>query len=377
MHMKDFNTANIDGTDATRMVLYGHFAAKKTVGIFKCQQRGNLMTSRRLRSGFTLIELLVVIAIIAVLIALLLPAVQQAREAARRSQCNNNLKQLGLALHNYHDVYNAFPPGCRGTGWGMSFWVSILPYIEQAPLYNSLSMDGAPGFPAAGFNVNLLKDVAPSVGVCPSSPQPNTTPVWVPSLNVTQNYFCASYVGVSGASTGPAGMSTLHQDGSYGQASGGGILIPNGRSKMRDVSDGTSNTILVAEQSDVGKVNGASTDIRACQGHSSWMGTSANNTPGSGDASWGGDNRAWAVSTVRYAPGTKDMTSGRYGNIWAAASNGVTPEGVNHPIQSVHTGGAIVLMADGHCRFVSESIDFLNTFVPLSMKADGLVIGEF
>ena len=90
---------------------------------------------RRKSRGFTLIELLVVIAIIAILIALLLPAVQQAREAARRTQCKNNLKQIGLAFHNYHDVYNTFPVGSRewvgtgGTSWGQSWWLSMLPYM--------------------------------------------------------------------------------------------------------------------------------------------------------------------------------------------------------------------------------------------------------
>src|SRR5262245_48623779 len=114
---------------------------------------------RRGRFGFTLIELLVVIAIIAVLVALLLPAVQQAREAARRSQCKNNLKQLGLALHNYHDVYGIFPFECGGTGWtgnGTGNWarlsgmVVLTPYIDQAPLWNQIS-NKLPGGVVAGF----------------------------------------------------------------------------------------------------------------------------------------------------------------------------------------------------------------------------------
>src|SRR3546814_9120006 len=95
--------------------------------------------AHRMRRGFTLIELLVVIAIIAVLIALLLPAVQQAREAARRSQCKTNLKQLGLALHNYAESHGVFPPGGFSTGNEIGFQAMILQFIEQAPLYNKLT----------------------------------------------------------------------------------------------------------------------------------------------------------------------------------------------------------------------------------------------
>src|SRR6187401_2658539 len=119
-------------------------------------------TGERIRRGFTLIELLVVIAIIAILIALLLPAVQQAREAARRSQCKNNLKQIGIALHNYHDTFNALPPGWVQTnrwGWG----TMVLPGLDQAPLYNSLSSFAgttAAGTATTGFSAVMSSFVA-------------------------------------------------------------------------------------------------------------------------------------------------------------------------------------------------------------------------
>ncbi|NOX55774.1 MAG: DUF1559 domain-containing protein, partial [Planctomycetes bacterium] len=123
----------------------------------------------RFRRGFTLIELLVVIAIIAILIALLLPAVQQAREAARRTQCRNNLKQIGLALHNYHDVYGVFPPALINSGrqgdrntngpvLNATAWIMLLPYVDQAPLYEQ-------------YNSNLASNPScPSVGWLPQCP---------------------------------------------------------------------------------------------------------------------------------------------------------------------------------------------------------------
>ena len=130
------------------------------------------------RRGFTLIELLVSIAIIAVLIALLLPAVQQAREAARRTQCKNNLKQIGLAMHNYHDTHNGFPNGniaSSARGWGMSWYMRILPYVDQAPVYNKLNFSGTqPGWSCCGDTVgqangDVIRGIRFAFTVCPSS----------------------------------------------------------------------------------------------------------------------------------------------------------------------------------------------------------------
>jgi prepilin-type N-terminal cleavage/methylation domain-containing protein len=323
------------------------------------------------RVGFTLIELLVVIAIIAVLIALLLPAVQQAREAARRSQCNNNLKQMGLALHNYHDVYNALPFGVRyGNGWGMSFWISILPYIEQGPLYNKINWNATNG---TGFvnsnneNSPFFAGITIPLGICPSSPCPTTF------AGGGGNYFIASYAGISGAAQG---TSTVIETGSYGIVSSSGAMIPNGKVNFRDFTDGTSNTALVGEQSDWGKNAGVNTDIRSGAIHSSWMGCSLPGYPGNGG--WtGNDNRTPAITTVRYQINTKDVTNGQYGNLTAQSSGILADMNNNKPIQSIHAGGAFVLLGDGHTKFLSASTDFLSIVTPLMMKADGMVLGDF
>ena len=157
------------------------------------------MVPVRKRKAFTLIELLVVIAIIAILIALLLPAVQQAREAARRTQCKNNLKQLGLALHNYHDVFNTLPYGVRfsasGENWGSSFFLSLLPYVEQANAFNRVNMNNWPGW-ATNFPVYNNLDIPGYT--CPST----ALPKWRERDGVKLLIPC--YTGIAGVSVGAA-----------------------------------------------------------------------------------------------------------------------------------------------------------------------------
>ncbi len=236
--------------------------------------------SRSRSRGFTLIELLVVIAIIAILIALLLPAVQQAREAARRTQCKNNLKNLALALHNYHDVYNTFPPGsvlpytpgtagppfppntpnnnaARTAGWTWSAF--ILPYIDQAPMYNqTVGVQPVMGLVVADpVLVKLLQTPLP-IYRCPSDTGSilNTAPP-------TESHFPFGLTNVGsdwyidGTTAGPrtplatsnyvaAHHYRAHQFvGGALQTTGG--FGPNSRTNFRDITDGSSNTICIGE----------------------------------------------------------------------------------------------------------------------------------
>ncbi|HUQ69794.1 MAG TPA: DUF1559 domain-containing protein, partial [Planctomycetaceae bacterium] len=231
------------------------------------------MTMRqRLRHGFTLIELLVVIAIIAILIALLLPAVQQAREAARRTQCKNNLKQIGLAMHNYHDIHNTFPPSfimrnppsanANAVERSMYGWGSlILPQIDQAPLFNQLNV-GTTLLETNLINGNLaaLQTSFPAFR-CPSDTGPqlnnfNDATSDDPVANANQyNAFLTSngtdriattlsnFVMVAGTSDSTTPPVYAAQ---YGPAQGVGFL--NSKINFRDITDGSSNQLMVGER---------------------------------------------------------------------------------------------------------------------------------
>ena len=276
--------------------------------------------------GFTLIELLVVIAIIAILIALLLPAVQQAREAARRSQCKNNLKQLGLALHNYHDTHRIFPFGYRTNpadpsngnsdswiGWG----TMILPFVDQASLYNLLADNDA-------FNCCVRwhqraaittepgsKSVLP-VFICPSDP--------MGGVNTDMNsHGKSNYKGVGDHMSNDPYI--FNSD----------VYSPGTR--MRDIIDGTSNTAMVGEAGTLDTYIG-----------SLWIGTLTN----------------------QLDPMTRMENTASY------LINGTNTRGFN----SVHEGGAHFLFADGSVTFLSENIDG-TLYENLGEKADRNVVGEY
>tara|TARA_R110002095_G_scaffold9822_3_gene15048 strand:+ start:2065 stop:3015 length:951 start_codon:yes stop_codon:yes gene_type:complete len=308
------------------------------------------------KHGFTLIELLVVIAIIAILIALLLPAVQQAREAARRSSCKNNMKQLGLALHNYHDTHRVFPPGTIATRTGFSYsgtwcqssamdarasWtVQILPFLEDANLYNKLNLEAlfttTSNLPGVTANDDIFQKSNQNYQ-CPSDPNSGSG---VNNLN---------YLGVQGGGESPS-CTTVSAQRVFHIT---GILFHNSNSRMRDVIDGTSNTFLVGE--------------------TRYALTPTGRLPS--------DN-----VHIGWASGGRLGTSGAP-NVLAAAQlpiNSVSGHGGDHDtinqqsrlFGSFHVGGYHFTLGDGSVRFISENVD-LNTYFDLAQRADGRVIGEF
>jgi prepilin-type N-terminal cleavage/methylation domain-containing protein len=350
-------------------------------------------------SGFTLIELLVVIAIIAILISLLLPAVQQAREAARRTQCRNNLKQLGLALHNYHDAHSVFPAGyySYGTsdgsgpssafidpdtwdaapGWGWT--VMLLPYMDQGPMYNQLEIDAA-CFSSA--NLSLVRTKLPGL-LCPSSSGPEDPftvrdaagdPLSIGGSQVVlgrSNYVAShgqeSCWGECGASTTGEIFTNIYTSETKtvtinGDASkvADGPFFRNSRTRLRDVTDGASNTIFLGEHSSklsekawAGVVPGAFT-------HPAFT------TPENGP------DAAATLTLVHGGPSGGELD--------------ITGFPIIHPVNfptyhvgqmySEHAGGGHVCLGDGSVRFVSENID-LFTWAELSSMGEGEVIGEY
>jgi len=330
--------------------------------------------------GFTLIELLVVIAIIAVLIALLLPAVQQAREAARRSQCKNNLKQLGLALHNYHDIYNKLPLGtASGPGvehrYGTGNWkFRILPQLDQTAMFNtpmlstwrSSTLGSKLPTPWEAFRVPGYH--------CPSSASKGTvTSTQCAGGDASNCYESESqdYVGISGAHPDPIGRtdaSVRNQPSnytSYGYVYRTGLLVGAESFNFRDCTDGTSNTIVVGEQTGLVRPVAANTLVKS-DVMSGWS---------------GGHYMNRSVISLNASPQQDQIRTGI--TIISGSPNPPTPPAYgaansrNHvPLSSYHTGGVHVLLTDGAVKFLSDNTNELLCR-RLAVKDDGDVLGEW
>jgi prepilin-type N-terminal cleavage/methylation domain-containing protein len=318
------------------------------------------------RAGFTLIELLVVIAIIAILIALLLPAVQQAREAARRTQCRNNLKQLGIALHNYHDNFLVFPPGqIRKIPYvnndeesGVSWDCYILPYIDQAPLYNQINFSAVLDTTrvlgwSSGTNRIGLETHIPGLR-CPSSADEKTENITpqAPAANTTA---IAQQVGSYGANaSGTVGSPAAGglpgeggnnlDDAAPGNARYNGVMYLYSAVRMRDMTDGPSNTVGVAE----------------------WMKTPNN-------------YRHFMVGGVRAGNNHAVRSMGSMGmplNFQSIAGTAQSATQQRASFSSYHEGGVHVLLMDGVVKFLSENIDS-TVQKGLGTRAGNEVLGDY
>ncbi|OWK39453.1 DUF1559 domain-containing protein [Fimbriiglobus ruber] len=275
------------------------------------------------RGGFTLIELLVVIAIISILIGLLLPAVQKVRAAAARTKCQNNLKQIGLALHNYHDANGAFPVGA-GVANGLSWRVYVLPYIEQVSLFQQFNL-GAGAWNGPNKLVYALNQI-PNFN-CPSVPSVLASNG--SSLVNGQQTFTSDYHGVAGPigtnpATGQAYLVQANPSGQGGFALEGILTLGDATTNFASITDGTSNTLMVGEVSV--PWNGG---ILASDG-ADWV------------RGVGLGNGMASCRNVQYAINTP------YNGIYNDIS-----------FSSQHTGGAQFVMGDGSVRFVQASIDLV------------------
>lgn len=325
--------------------------------------------------AFTLVELLVVITIIGILIALLLPAVQAAREAARRMQCQNNLKQVALAILNFESANNTLPAG--GTRMksnqypiGVAWWVRILPYVENVI---GDQWDYSKGGWVDNPSIELLKDQKLSYIYCPSSTLPaNVLTGTIDGAGYTQNVPGATYAGISGAADGNS--SNIYSATSVtagvvpGWTSTGGALILDRCIQLADITDGASNTIIVGEQSD-------------------WFSPIPETPPSPSNSvrCYYGDCRADCGGGIQYGPGpaawgdvgkrTPNLTCVYYPvNYKTPSTFGILGNcGPNTPIQAAHPGGANVAVVDGSVQFLSESIE-MSTLRNLATRNDGEVI---
>lgn len=329
------------------------------------------MFRSRSRVGFTLVELLVVIAIIGILVGLLLPAVQAAREAARRMQCTNNLKQIGLALHNYHDTHRKFPhgnyfdlsPGGNiNSQWAWS--AMILPFIEQGNMFNQLNV-GPTSLEAAANNpvkLALLTTPLPAF-ICPSDAEAG--------VNRNRPFLAKSTGGLCNGMVLPTTVELAKSNypGCNGNRDSDGIFLSGGTRDIgiKDITDGTSNSIMVGERP---SNRYAKQTVATGPWAAIWAGQ---------ELTCDGITNVWCLlGKTEY-----QMNSGKH------SQSATDTNAVDNPLLSFgsqHTGGANFVLADGSVRFISENIQWnddpvgtndLGAYHMLGSIADGQVIGEY
>ncbi|QDT66441.1 DUF1559 domain-containing protein [Calycomorphotria hydatis] len=336
--------------------------------------------------GFTIVELLVVIAVISLLVALLIPAVQQAREAARMSECRNKLKQLALAMHNYHDGHRTFPPGvCIAVPEGASassvrcsrmnpaWGLYLTPFLELSAIYNAQAFEQSGAVWNSGSNqvgdcnswglvpyppndANLMKVVA-EVFLCPTDTQRG--------LN-HKNLARSSYLGVNGDSNKTKGQYVSTDKLS-------GVLYANSKVRIRDITDGTSNTMMIGEVSDLQYYYHGAADL-----------TSGYTSGGNWSVAWDFKFDDMVTRDTYYLrPMNRSTPDPAVGS--STLLGGDSSAGNNDGFGSMHAGGAQFAFADGSVHFLSENIHSRvasgsipkGTYQLLSDKADGEVVGEF
>ncbi|QDT66303.1 DUF1559 domain-containing protein [Calycomorphotria hydatis] len=353
-------------------------------------------TCQKLRPGFTLIELLVVIGIIAILIALLLPAVQQAREAARRSQCKNNLKQIGLAMHNYHDAYSTLPP-CyirnREASDNDGHWTwsaMILPFVEQAALFQKFDVGAKTASQGLGAETVAFQSRY-EIFRCPSDTGPTIYPGSGSSLGYTINLdppsgssqsnvpvAITNYVVSNNNYLVRRNKATNYLNGRDGGSGGGavGAFWEDSRCRFRDVTDGLSNTILVGERA---------YEIEGNEMLAAML--FAVRDTGSSGSMGAGPSCQFDCPDSSTNQGLTSIAASSLGGINPAP---ITGSHDNASYSSRHVGGAQFLMGDGSVHFLSENIDNSweviandgpaevdTVFERLVSIADGGTIGEF
>ncbi|PQO35304.1 prepilin-type cleavage/methylation domain-containing protein [Blastopirellula marina] len=334
------------------------------------------LSPRFRRSGFTLVELLVVIAIIGVLIALLLPAVQQAREAARRMQCSNNLKQLGLAMHNYHDTYQAFPSGYIHVNvadnkghWTWSAF--ILPFMELGNVSDVLQVGKVKASDALSAHQDVMQAKYDTF-ICPSDTGPSVSSTSKCAGCAIENasgtnlgLSKTSYVAVNSSAYVRANQATNFGDGTTGAT---GMFFKDSDTRMRDITDGTSNTLMVAE--------------RAYILNNEWFGSSE--LFATRDKNAKGPDNHQHPDKANYDQGLyRTLCTTLFSPNITIGSTTSTNKAENHGMSSMHPGGAMAVFADGSVSFLPETIHSNTTGTTdtvmeyLGNMQDGQVIGAY